>query len=164
MFDTMFARDVQQTLEHFRRSVDQLFHNFDSAQLASAGEQSQTDPASEIAFSPAIESGWGNSDLHLRCILPGIRQQDVTVNVVGNQLRIEGERKAPEHWTKGASSPRLAYGRFQTALTLPHGLDLDKVSCRLQDGVLDIAIPVAEQMKPRQVRIETGGSQKTISA
>lgn len=163
MFDTMFSRDVQQTLDHFRRSVDQLFRNFDSAQLSSSGEQGQTDVGSEIVFTPTIESGWGENDLHLRCILPGVRQSDVKVNVVGNQLRIEGERKAPESWTKGAS-PRLAYGRFQTALTLPQGLNLDNVSCRLQDGVLDISIPVAEQMKPRQIQIETGSSQKALNA
>ncbi len=35
------------------------------------------------------------------------------------------------------------------------GLDLDWVSCKLRDGVLDIAIPVAEQMKPRHMQIQT---------
>jgi len=47
---------------------------------------------------------------------------------------------------------------------LPQNLKVDHVNCRLHDGVLDIHIPVAEEMKPRQIPIETAKSQKAIAA
>jgi HSP20 family protein len=74
---------------------------------------------------------------------------------------LEGERKAPEGWARNAFT-HMSYGRFYTAVTLPSGLDLDKLHCLLHDGVLDIRIPVAEASKPRQIQIQTGEERKAI--
>jgi HSP20 family protein len=83
--------------------------------------------------------------------------------VQSNQLILEGERKAPEGWTSGAY-PQIAYGKFYTSVPLPQNLKVDQVNCRLHDGVLDIHVPVAEGMKPRQIPIESAKPQKTIAA
>lgn len=160
MFPTMFSSDVRQTLDHFRRSVDRLFDEVYSAPARSGGEQQNR---SEWTFSPVIETAWTDQALFLRAILPGVPEQDVHVNVQGNQLTIEGERRRPDEYGKNAWT-QLSYGRFATSVTLPSGLDLDGVKCRLHDGVLDVAIPVAETMKPRQIRIETGEDRKAIGA
>jgi HSP20 family protein len=92
-----------------------------------------------------------------------VTDKNLSVSVRSNQLVIEGERKAPENWTKGAYT-QLPYGKFYAAITLPQGLNLDHVNCKLHDGVLDVAIPIAEQMKPRQIPINTGTTQAAISA
>jgi HSP20 family protein len=160
MFDTVFARDVQQTLDHFRRSVDQLFNTYQNAESRTAGASYQNQ---EAVFSPVIESGWNDHELCVRAIVPGVADRDLRVNLQGNRLIIEGERKAPENWTKAAHT-ELAYGKFYASLTLPQGLSLDKLTCRLHDGLLDIAVPIAEQMKPRQIQIESSGQSKAISA
>jgi HSP20 family protein len=82
----------------------------------------------------------------------------------GNQLVIAGERKAPEGLAKNGFT-HLNYGKFSTSVALPNGLDVEKVNCRLHDGVLDISTPVSETMKPRQIRVQTGDSgQKAIGA
>src|SRR5690349_8831309 len=122
MLNTLFANDVRQTLDHFRRSVDQMFDNFYGYQTQPAagsntGERNWT-------FSPVLESGWTESHLNLRAILPGVSEKDVRVSVQNNQIVIEGERKAPEGFEKNAYT-QLAYGNFYTALTLPNGLDLE---------------------------------------
>ena len=104
--------------------------------------------------------------LRLRAILPGVSQNDLKVSVRNNQLILEGERKSPEGFDKNGFT-QISYGKFYSAVSLPAGLDLDKLNCRLHDGILDIQIPVAEQMKPRQVQINTGEPQqqrKGISA
>ena len=162
MLNTLFTNDVRQTLDQFRRSVDQMFENF-------YGYQSQgTTPSAASSergwtFSPVLESGWTDHHLNLRAILPGVPEKDVRVSVQNNQLIIEGERKAPEGFQKNAYT-QLAYGKFYTGLILPSGLDVDHVSCRLNNGVLDIQIPITEASKPRQIQIETGPSQKAISS
>ena len=157
MLNTMFNNDVRQTLDHFRRSVDQLFDNVYSSSNRPAGE------ARDWTFSPVLESAWNDNSLHLRAIVPGVSQGEIKVTLNNNQLVIEGERKRPEGWEREAWT-QLAYGKFSTAVTLPNGLDVDKLNCRLHDGVLDIMIPVTEARRPRQIQIQTGEGQKAINA
>ena len=154
MLNTMFANDVRQTLDHFRRSVDQLFDN-------SYTSPAQRGEGREWTFSPVLESAWNDNALHLRAIVPGVTQGHIKVTLNNNQLVIEGERKRPEGWDRD-SWTQLAYGRFSTAVTLPNGLDVDKLHCRLHDGVLDVQIPVTEGRRPRQIQIETDEAQKAL--
>lgn len=159
MLNTMFPSDVRQTLDQFRRSVDQMFENFYGYQTPPAGSNG----TSERTFSPVVESGWNEHFLNLRAILPGVSDKDVRVSVQNNQVVIEGERKAPEGFEKNGYT-QLAYGKFYTALTLPAGLDADHVKCRLQNGILDIQVPISEASKPKQIQIHTGESRKAIGA
>lgn len=99
----------------------------------------------------------------LRVILPGVAEQDVKVTVQNGRLVIEGERKAPEGWGENAWT-KVAYGKFYTEIPVPNGLDVDKVNCRLHEGVLDIRLPVVERMKPRQFPIESGEAHEAIPA
>jgi HSP20 family protein len=161
MLSTVFSNDIRQTLDQFRRSVDHLFDNFygyPTDRPAGASPERQ-----EWSFSPMLETAWDESALRLRAILPGVRQGDVNVALQGNQLVIDGERKAPEGFGKSGFT-HLTYGRFSTSVALPNGLDVEKVRCELHDGVLDIWIPVAESMKPRQIPIQVLGDQKAIGA
>jgi HSP20 family protein len=160
MLSNLLTNDVRQTLDQFRRSVDQMFDNFYGQALPSgstaSGERTWT-------FSPIIESGWNDNYLNLRAILPGVWEKDVQVSVQNNQLVIEGERKAPEGFDQNAFT-QLAYGKFYTTLNLPSGLDVDHVSCHLHNGILDIQVPVLETSKPKQIRIQTSEGRKSIGA
>jgi HSP20 family protein len=80
--------------------------------------------------------------------------------VQGNQLIIQGERKAPENFAKdGNAFWQVAYGKFERAVDLPNGLDVDKLRAHLHDGFLDVQIPVSEAMRPRNVQIQIGTSE-----
>jgi HSP20 family protein len=160
MLNTVFTNDIRQTLDQFRRSVDHLFDNFYGypTERQTSGPEHQ-----DWSFSPVLESAWNNDALWLRAIVPGVRQGDVNVSLQGNQLVLTGERKAPEGFGVNGFT-HLTYGKFSTSVALPNGLDVEKVRCELHDGVLDIRIPMAESMKPRQIPIQTGAEQKAISA
>lgn len=157
MLSTLITNDVRQTLDQFRRSVDQMFDNFyDQAPVPSSSERAWT-------FSPVVESGWNDHSLSLRAILPGVSEKDVRVSVQNYQLVIEGERKAPEGFSRN-SFTQLAYGKFYTALSLPSNLDIDHINCRLWNGILEIQIPVTEASKPKQIQIQTGEERKALHA
>ena len=161
MLSTLFTNDVRQTLDQFRRSVDQMFDNFYAQPMpanAATGER-----ARNWTFSPVLESGWNDNYLNVRAILPGVADADVNVTVQNNQLVIEGERKTPEGFEKNPVT-QLAYGKFYTAVMLPNGVDAEHVQCRLQHGILDIRIPLLEASKPKQIQIQTGTEQKAINA
>jgi HSP20 family protein len=160
MLNTLLANDVRQTLDQFRRSVDEMFENFQEyrGQAAQSGDR----PAN-WTFSPLLESSWTDTALHLRAIIPGVPEKDVQVSVQNNQLIVEGERKHPEGFRKNAFR-QMAYGKFYTAVALPTGLDVDKVQCQLHDGVLDIYLPLSEASRPRQIQINAAQDTKSIGA
>jgi HSP20 family protein len=152
MLSTMFANDVRQTLDQFRRSVDQMFEGA-YGQPAPAAAQSGANERG-WSFSPVLESGWNDTSLNLRAVLPGVAEKDIHVSLQNNQLIIEGERRAPEGFQRNTWT-QLAYGKFYAAVTLPGGLDLDKLNCRLTHGILEIQVPLSEASKRRQIQIRT---------
>ena len=162
MIGSVLGSDVRQTLDQFRRSVDQLFENFYGFP-AEAGRLLGTGTGSQWMFTPPVETSWGDNWLNLRAIVPGVPQNDLKVTVQNNQLIIDGERKGEENRSKNNYS-HLAYGKFHAEVTLPSGLELDKITCNLHDGVLDIQIPVAEKMKPRQIQVHAGEPRKSIAS
>lgn len=162
MMSSIVGGDVRQTLDHFRRSVDQLFENFYGYPLETS-RPALAGPGSQWSFSPVIETSWTDTHLRLRAVIPGVHQNDLKVSVQNNQLIVEGERKTPDGFDKNTFT-QLSYGKFYAAWNLPAGLDLDKLVCRLHDGVLDIDIPVSERMKPRQIQIQAGEQRRGISA
>jgi HSP20 family protein len=119
---------------------------------------------SEWTFTPAFETGWTDDKLNLRVVLPGVSEKDVKATVQGNQLLIEGERKAPENFSVNGGYSYLTYGKFLRAIYLPNHLDLNKMSCRLHDGVLDIEIPIKAEMKPRVIPVAGAGSPRALAA
>ena len=149
--------------DNFRRLIDEVFENAAGGMLRPVNTVSRSQQ-----WSPVLESAWTEHALRIRAVVPGVVGEDLKVTLNNNQLILEGERKLPEGWDKDAWT-QLAYGKFQTAVTLPTGLDTDKLECRLHDGVLDIAVPVSEARRPRQVHIHTGANAadtqaKSISA
>jgi len=97
---------------------------------------------------------------YLLCIdLPGVKKEDVKVDLVENLLTITGERKY-EQEEKYGSSRRFerSHGQFQRSFTLPNSVDAKKVEASLEDGVLRVALPKSEQSKPRSIQVQAGKS------
>ena len=90
----------------------------------------------------------------LRADLPGLSDDDVTIQLEDSTLTISGERKT-EHEGQQEGYYRLerAFGSFSRSLTLPDGVDADNVQAQFDRGVLEIRIPKPEQKKPKTVQI-----------
>ena len=151
----MFTRTFFDDFSDMRRSLDQFFENVLHATPRQAAR------AVDWTFTPSVESGWTDEHLNLRVVIPGVTEKNLNVTVQGNQLYIQGERQAPENFGKeGYVWNSIPYGKFERVLDLPAGLDLDKLQAHLHEGFLDIRIPLASAMKPKQVPIST----KTVEA
>lgn len=92
-------------------------------------------------------------DFVLVAELPGVKREDLDVQVRGDTLRIQGKKTIA--YDDGASVHRRerAAGQFDRTLTLPAELDASKVSAEYRDGVLTLRLPRAESAKPRTVTI-----------
>ncbi|MFB3827993.1 MAG: Hsp20/alpha crystallin family protein [Bryobacteraceae bacterium] len=151
----MFARTIFDELNDFRRTFDRVFDEY-ASRRGNAGERP------EYAFIPAVETGWTDDNLNLRVVLPGVTQSDLKVTVQGHTLTIQGERRPPEKFGKeGMVYNQIAYGKFERSLELPDGLDVEHLQAHLHDGVLDIQVPVAQAVKPREVQITAGSGTQT---
>jgi HSP20 family protein len=90
----------------------------------------------------------------LRADLPGLTQDDVSIEMNDGSLIVSGERKA-EHAQRERGFYRLErpYGAFSRTLTLPDGIDGEHVRASFVNGVLEVRIPKPEQRKPRRIPI-----------
>ena len=99
----------------------------------------------------------------LKADLPGLAEDDVAIEVQDNVLTISGSRQA-EHERKEQGWFRLerSYGTFSRSLTLPEGVDPDRVEASFDRGVLEVRIPKPEERKPRRISIGGGNGHRTI--
>jgi HSP20 family protein len=100
----------------------------------------------------------------LRADLPGVREEDVTVQLEDDVLTIAGQRLAEHEPQQGYHRLERAFGAFSRSLALPDGTDPDHVQARFDHGVLEVRIPKPEQTKPRKVQIELTRSDHEPSA
>ncbi len=115
---------------------------------------------------PAMDLVEAGDDFVLRADLPGLTESDVNIELEDNVLTISGERKSEhEERKEGYYRVERASGSFSRSLTLPEGVDPERVKASFDRGVLEVRIPKPEQRKPRKVTISAGGgAQDTIEA
>ena len=95
----------------------------------------------------------------LKADLPGMKQDDVSIEFSDGTLTISGERKAEyERKEKGFFRLERSFGKFSRSLTLPDGIDPDKIAASFHDGVLEVTIPKPEQRKPRRIEVAWHGN------
>jgi HSP20 family protein len=99
---------------------------------------------------------WEDADaFHVEAELPGLTQEQLHVAVTHrNQVTIQGERSGQEA-DKGRWHRReRGFGRFQRVLKLPAPVDADKVDAKLENGLLRLTLPKAEEAKPRRISVK----------
>lgn len=139
-------------LMDFRKGFEQLFNRFFTG-WPSIREAEFT----SFAMTPPIEA-WVDREskkYHLRMALPGVEQNKVDLNVQGNVLTISAERKAGREAKDVDYLYReLSYGTFQRTVTLPEGVETDKLNAEYNNGLLEITVPIAAASLPRRVEIK----------
>lgn len=102
---------------------------------------------------PAVEL-YGNDDGYaLKVDLPGVSKEDIAINVNDGFLVLEGERKRPDTAGKAFCRSEVTYGSFRRAFKLGNGVKANDITAEFANGVLTIAIPKPEEVKPKQIQI-----------
>jgi HSP20 family protein len=104
---------------------------------------------------PAVDMHETADNLVLKMELPGVREKDVTVSITGDLLSVKGERR----WEDEGGDHKLlhverVYGPFERLIQLPMAVQADKVKATYRDGVLEITLPKADDLKPREIKID----------
>jgi len=82
--------------------------------------------------------------------VPGLSADDLTIQVLDNILRIEGEYPISdgEHLLR-----EMPEGKFLRTLQMPSDIDADKVEARIENGILNLSLPKVEAARPKQIKI-----------
>jgi HSP20 family molecular chaperone IbpA len=159
------ARDTAfSDLFDFRRDLNSIFNRLVTGSGSPSGSER---PARMLVAVPPIEA-WVDKDekkYHLSIALTGVDPKDIELNVQGNNLTVSGEQKMSEEKKEADYLYReFAYGRFERTITLPEGVDAEKLTAEYKNGVLEIAAPMSANALPRKVEIKTLPLSKGASA
>jgi len=103
---------------------------------------------------PAVESEEADDAYVVRAELPGMKADDVDIELRGNELRITGEVKEEEK-EEGEGKPlRRRHGKFAYRTSLPADADAEKIDAQLAHGILTVRVPKAAQARSRRIEIK----------
>lgn len=111
-------------------------------------------------FAPALDVFAEEGKLVVRCEVPGVDPNKINIEVIGNQLKISGEKSFGREVDQENFYLREAtHGQFERLLTLPDGVKAEDIRATYENGVLEIHLPVEGPLAPRRVKIEVAGGQ-----
>ncbi len=113
-------------------------------------------PAEFEEFSPAVDVYEEGKDIVVKADLPGMRKDDLMIDVADNVLTLSGEKRQEEKVEKkDYYRYESSYGKFSRSFELPGGIDMEKAKAHLENGVLEIRIPKSAEAvrKSRKISI-----------
>jgi HSP20 family protein len=131
------------------REMDDLFGGF------FGGWPRLRDETEALEWSPAIDVIDRKEELVLRADLPGLTEKDIEITVRDGTLRLSGQR-TEEKETKEEDYYRSERwsGSFSRALTLPAGINADKVNASFRNGVLEVHLPKIREAAGKKIEVK----------
>jgi HSP20 family protein len=142
--------DPFRELDRIQSEMNRLFEGYNGAAERSGGQLVQ----SGRLWSPSVDVAETQNDIVLRAELPGMKQEDIDIELTGDTLTIRGERKFEnEERRENFVRVERSYGRFQRSFTLGVPVQHDRVKATYRDGILEVHLPKSEETKPRKVMV-----------
>ena len=106
------------------------------------------------SWAPHTDIREENDKIVMAVDLPGLQQEDISVNINNGILTIKGERKWEEKENEGKYLHRERHISFHRAFSLPDTVDQNKVDAQYKDGVLQLDLHKAEIATPKQIDVK----------
>jgi HSP20 family protein len=139
------VREFQELQETFER-MNRLFNVVGT----------QVEPqAPRVDFVPAVNTREADDAYYLEVDVPGVKKEDISIDVEDNALRISGERKLEKSRVDDEFyRVESLYGKFERVFNLPEDVDPSKIEAEMEDGVLYIKIPKKQTVEKAPKKIE----------
>ncbi len=136
-------RELEQVTDRMRRMLEQTFGGF--------GFPSQL--TETAAWSPLVDVEEADDAYVVEAELPGVKREEVSIELIGNELGITGQIKERE--PKGTVRRRSRRtGRFEYRVNLPEHVDAEKIDANLSEGVLTVRVPKSERAQRRKIEVK----------
>jgi HSP20 family protein len=111
-------------------------------------------PTMEMGWAPAIDVFEKEDKFVVKAELPGMKEEDIDISVVGDTLTIKGERKAEsEVEEEDYYYCERSYGSFSRSIAIPSNVDAQKIEANYNDGVLEVSLPKTPEVKPKKISV-----------
>jgi HSP20 family protein len=138
-------QEFEQITERMRRMLDETF----------AGLGRWPSLLGETAgWAPLVDIEEHDDAYVLEAELPGVRRDDIEIELVGNELEIGGELQEKERTGVMRRRTRRT-GRFDYRVTLPEQVEADKIEASLADGVLTVRVPKSERAQRKKIQVKS---------
>jgi HSP20 family protein len=148
-------------MRQLSREMDQFMDSFFErgfGSLLREGGGREDDWQPRTLWSPQIDVQQRNDSVIVRADLPGVRKEDIQIEVEGDSLAISGQRREERDEGGEDQGYRLverSYGSFYRTVPIPQGANPDEIKATMRDGVLTVTLPLAEQARPRRIEIQS---------
>jgi HSP20 family protein len=134
-------------LSRMQREFDRLFNDFFPAAAPAEGNGKRS-------WIPSVDLSETKDAYKVHLDVPGIAKEDITINYHDGVLTVSGERKSEEK-TEETNYVRLerSFGSFYRSFNLPSAIKTNAIKANYKDGVLDIEVPKADEVKPIRVKV-----------
>jgi len=112
---------------------------------------SKSDDTTISAFTPIVNTREGEFAYHIDVDLPGVKKEDINVDIDNGKLTISGERNIKEEVKKeDYYKIETSFGKFQRMFTIPEDVDTENIVATSDNGVLEVVLPKVEMGKSRK--------------
>ena len=137
-------RNVAALQDRINRMFDESFSRADDTD----------DDLSMCAWKPTVDIYETDEAIILKAELPGIKKEDVSVEVKDNILTLSGERAEDKEVKEECYFRKeRCCGTFSRTFNLQHRVHPDKIKAKFKDGILEIQVPKPEEEKPKQIKV-----------
>jgi len=143
-------------MRRMAEDMDRLFENFGLSR-SSVGLQSLASNIEQTIWAPQVETFRRGDNLVIRADLPGLKKEDVKVEIDDGVLAISGERREErEEARDDYFQSERSYGQFYRVIPLPEGVNENQSEASFRDGVLEVTIPAPkqEERKARKIAVK----------
>ncbi len=103
------------------------------------------------AFTPQVNTREGEFAYHVDVDLPGVKKENISIDIDNNKLVISGEREHKEEVKEeDYFKVETSFGKFQRIFTLPENVDTENISATTNDGVLEVVLPKVTQEETKK--------------
>ena len=114
-------------------------------------------------FAPAVDIFETKDAIVLKAELPGVKPEEVNVNVENNVLTVSGERKLEARDEReGYHRVERTYGTFTRSFAVPNNVAADAVEAELTEGVLTVRLPKKAEAQPKKVTVRAGSPASSV--
>lgn len=143
MYKSYRPLSIWREMDRLQREMNRVFDSYSSSSARSSSRY----PAMNV---------WADEESALITVeLPGLKHDDIELNIVENVLTLSGERKPAEE-VEGTKYHRQErrYGKFSRTTRLPYKIDVEKVEAVFKNGVLSITLPRVEEDRPKKIAVK----------
>ena len=139
-----FPSPIWREMEDLQRQMNRLFEDFFPTRYRTAPEY------------PAVNIWADEESVLVTAELPGVKADDLDINVLGENLTISGVRQ-PDEVPEEARYHRRerGFGKFSRTIQMPFQVDVKNVKATFKNGVLNITLPRAEADKPKKIAVKS---------